>query len=370
VTSFWLEHSLDREHGGYFNCLDQDGTVYDTTKHMWLQSRMVWMFSRLYNSLEQRPEWLDAARLGLEFIREHGKTPEGRVYFSLTADGRPVALQRKLFSECFYSMALDEYSRATGDNALQREALEMFATVVQLADNPALLGRPVLAGQRSTQSLAIPMMMLCAAEQLSAGRSDFPYAGRMTGWVSQIFLHADPARKLVRENVAPDGSVLPGSEGRILNPGHAIEAGWFVLEYLLGRGITEGRERALEMIDWSFELGWDKDHGGIFYFLDSDGHSPVPLEWPMKLWWPLCESLYGMLLAWSVTGKEQYIKNFLTTWSYIDTHLIDKQHGEWYGYLDREGRPTHRFKGGPYKCFFHVPRALLFCVKLLEKHEN
>ncbi len=370
VTAFWLRHSLDREHGGYFNCLDCDGSVYDTTKHMWLQSRMVWMYSRMYNQFGGENAWLDAARLGLEFITKHGITSEGRAYFSLTREGRPVFIQRKLFSECFYSMALDEYSRATGDERLAAEALLMFDKVVELADNPRLLGRPVLEGQPEVSSMAIPMMLLCCADQLAAGRGDFPYLERMNGWVEQVMSHIDPKRKIVLENVAPGGGFLPGSEGRLLNPGHAIEAGWFVLEYARTHGQQQYVQRALQMIEWSFERGWDNEHGGIYYFLDADNRPPVQLEWQMKLWWPHCESLYGMLLAWKTSGNPKFLEYFERTWDYIDTHLIDRQSGEWFGYLDRQGQRTHQLKGGPYKCFFHVPRTLMFCAKLLEELEG
>ena len=370
VTAFWLRHSLDSDYGGYFNCLDRDGAVYDTTKHMWLQCRMVWMYSRLYNQFGAQESWLDAARLGLEFITRHGLTPEGRAYFSLTREGLPVFIQRKLFSECFYSMALDEYSRATGDKRLAAEALSMFDTVVELADNPSLLGRPVLEGQPQVSSMAVPMMLLCCAEQLAAGHENFPHSDRMDGWVKQVLSHIDPRRKIVLENVIPGGGALPGSEGRLLNPGHAIEAGWFVLEYAGRHGDSRYVEQALKMIEWSFERGWDNKHGGIYYFLDAQDRPPVQLEWQMKLWWPHCEALYGMLLAWKISGREKFLEYFERTWDYIDTHLIDREHGEWFGYLDRQGRKTHQLKGGPYKCFFHVPRTLMFCVNLLEETEG
>ncbi|HLA38918.1 MAG TPA: AGE family epimerase/isomerase, partial [Candidatus Glassbacteria bacterium] len=126
VIPFWLDHSIDTKHGGYFNCLDRDGSVYDTTKYLWLQGRMVWMFSYLYNHCEKNGRWLEAAARGVEFIRKYGKTPEGRVYFSLARDGRPVFIQRKPFAELFYSLALDEFSRASGDARLKAEAVETF----------------------------------------------------------------------------------------------------------------------------------------------------------------------------------------------------------------------------------------------------
>jgi N-acylglucosamine 2-epimerase len=366
VIPFWLSHSLDREHGGYFNCLDRDGRVYDTTKHMWLQSRQVWMLSRLYNTVERNPAWLDAARLGLEFIRKYGRNPEGRVYFSLTADGRPVSLQRKPFAECFFCLALLEYSRATNDPVLRAEAEELFARVRQWIADPAALGRPVLPGQSGANALAVPMMLLALADEFSLD-SDSPLWGEITGRsLEEIYLHVKPEQKLVFENVGPGGALLEGSEGRLLNPGHAIETGWFVLEQARRRKDQRARKIALEMIDWSFEKGWDAKNGGIFYFLDSGGFSPVQLEWSMKLWWPHAEAAYALLLAWRETGEKMFAERFEKVVEYSFSHFSDRQYGEWFGYLDCQGRPTHLFKGGPYKGCFHVPRFLWLCISLLE----
>src|SRR5215813_6960588 len=105
-----MKHSLDRESGGYFTCLTRDGRVYDTRKYVWLQGRAVWMLSRLYNELESRPEWLDAAGLIFEFLLRHGRDPEGRFYFSLTRDGQPAAYQRKPYSAVFAMLGMLEYA--------------------------------------------------------------------------------------------------------------------------------------------------------------------------------------------------------------------------------------------------------------------
>ena len=108
VIPFWEKHSPDHKHGGYFNCLDRDGKVFDTRKHIWLQGRQVWMFSKLFNTLEARPSWLNMAQLGAEFLVRHAMREDGRVYFSLTEDGKPLSMQRKIFSECFWIMAMAE----------------------------------------------------------------------------------------------------------------------------------------------------------------------------------------------------------------------------------------------------------------------
>jgi len=368
VIPFWLEHSLDRECGGYFTCLDRDGRVYDTTKFMWLQSRQVWMLSRLYNSLDKNEVWLDAARLGFEFIRKYGRDQSsGRVYFSLARDGRPLSIQRKIFAEVFYVMALNEYSRAAGDREINKEAVEIFEKVIKWAADPAALGRPLLEGQRPSSSLAVPMSILWMAEQLGRGGDEKAFQPFIDNSIKGILLHLKSEKKIVLENVAPDGSLLDGTNGRLINPGHAIEAGWFVLEEARKTGDREVKEKALKMIEWSLEKGWDKEYGGIFYFLDAEDFPSPHLEWFMKLWWPHCEAAYATLLAFRETGDKHFAALFQKVADYAFSRFSDPLYGEWFGYLDRHGMPTHTLKGGAYKGFFHVPRFLLLSIKLLEE---
>jgi N-acylglucosamine 2-epimerase len=367
VLPFWMNHSLDRECGGYFNCLDREGKVYDTTKYMWLQSRQLWMLSRLYNTVEKNPDWLEAARLGYDFIAAHGQSPEGRVYFSLDRQGRPKFIQRKVFAECFYIMALAEYSRAVGRPELKEEAVRMFRQVLRWVEDPSLLGRPVLEGSLPVSELAVPMIILALVDAIADESERAAYESLIEKCLSEIRLHVRPELKLVLENVAPDGSLLQSAQGRLVNPGHSIETGWFVLEEGLKRRDDSAKSLGLQMIDWSFERGWDKQHGGLYYFLDAEGLPPLQLEWFMKLWWPHCEATYAMLLAFSVTGENRYAERFEQVADYAFRHLSDPEHGEWYGYLDRRGSPTHTLKGGPYKGCFHVPRFLWLSVRLLEK---
>jgi len=334
---------------------------------MWLQCRQVWMLSRLYNTLEKRASWLEAAALGVDFIRKYGRDSRGRIFFSLSREGRPIFIQRKIFAECFYIMALDEYSRAVADLELKKEARELFDKVLLWKDDPAALGRPMLEGQPALSSLSVPMIVLWVADQLAKGEKNAPYKELMEKSTAEMLLHARHEEKIVLENVAPDGSPLEGGVGRLMNPGHAIEAGWFLLERAKKTADKELAETAVSMIEWSFEKGWDPEHGGIFYFLDSKGAPPFQLEWFMKLWWPHCEALYALLLAWHETGEQRFADWFEHVADYTLSRFRDPVHGEWFGYLDREGRPTHTLKGGAYKGCFHVPRFLLLCIKLLEK---
>ena len=337
---------------------------------MWIQGREVWIFSKFYRDIERKPQWLQMAKSGAEFLLKNAMRKEdGRVYFSLTSDGRPVSLQRKIFSECFYVMAFAEYSRASGNKEYLALAKEEFARIWDWAFDWRKVGRPSFEGETPVQNLAVPMILLNLIEELSDGNAQ-EYSLQVEECVRRLMLHVHPDKKTVFENVAPNGDFVDTPAGRHLNPGHAIEAGWFLQHWAQRLGRKDLEQKAIEIIRWSHDIGWDKEWGGYYYFLDHKGFSPTQLEWNMKLWWPHCEGMYAHLLNYSITGDQMDWNMFEMVDQYAFSHFRDPKFGEWYGYLDRRGEVTHRFKGGPYKCCFHVPRALWLCWRHLQKLEK
>jgi len=371
VLPFWLTNSLDREHGGFFNCLDRDGSVYDTKKHIWLQGRQVWMMSKVHNTVaagKSESQYLDAAHLGARFLRKNARTKDNRVYFSLTREGKPHFMQRKMFSECFYVMAMAEYARATGDKSARKEARCLFESVLEYAKDPSLLGRAVYKGGKPTSDLAVPMILLNLVEELR-DPGETAWADVEKWCVKRIDLHIRPELGLVLETVGVNGELIDSPEGRLVNPGHAIEAGWFLLAYAERNGLKDLAQKALQMMDWSYNYGWDNEYGGIYYFLDRTGRSPLQLEWPMKLWWPHCESMVAFIMAYESTGDARWVRLFDQVTDYSFDHFKDPRFPEWFGYLDRRGDVSQRFKGGPYKGCFHVPRSLFLVEQALGRIE-
>lgn len=369
VLPFWEKHSWDTVNGGFWNCLDRQGQRFDSTKYGWLQGRETWLFSKLYRTVEQKPLWLDMARSGARFLKEKALTKDNRIPFRMTATGEPVYIQRKIFSECFYVMALAEFGRASGESAYLDEAKRMFELVWQWAFDWRQVGRPAFAGETPLQMLAVPMILMNLIEELTDGQVG-AYAQELAQCQKAFLMHVKVDEKRVYEFVRPDGSLctdLP--EGRLLNPGHAIEAGWFLQHWALRQKDSALSALAQNIVRWSHAEGWDAEQGGLFYFLDAAGHSPTQLEWNMKLWWPHCEALYAHLLNYSLSGSSEDWELFKGTFDYTFEHFRDPEFGEWFGYLNRAGSVTQSFKGGPYKGAFHVPRSLLLCWNKLKELE-
>jgi N-acylglucosamine 2-epimerase len=368
VLPFWEQHSPDRSCGGYFTCLERDGRVYDTDKFVWLQARQVWMFSALYNRLEPREAWLDLARLGAGYLTRHGRDEDGNWYFALARDGRPLVQPYNIFSDCFAAMAFGQYALAAGDDASRDIAVRTWENILRREENPKGRYNKLVPGTRPMRSLALPMILANLVLELEglldAARVDATLEACLH---AVLDLHLDADRGLLYESVAPDGSHVDSFDGRLICPGHGLEATWFLMDVAERRGDAAMAGRCVDAALRTLEFGWDPEHGGLYYFTDADGHPPDKLEWDRKLWWAHLEALVALLKGFRLTGRAGCAAWFERVHEYAWARFPDAEHGEWFGYLDREGRVFLPLKGGKWKGCFHVPRGLWLCGEELGK---
>ncbi len=368
VMPFWLRHGMDQEHGGILTSLNRDGSVMDTDKSIWFQGRAGWMWATLYREVEARPEWLEAARSCVAFSRRHGHGPEGKMWYAVTREGRPLRMRRYVFSEAFAAISYAAFARVGGDTA--REALEAFAVYLRYSFEPGVMAAKYEA-TRPSKGLAPLMIGVVTAQELRAALGDEVVRGKsltdwIAGWIGEIerdFLKREEGALL--EVVGLDGEIMDHAEGRTLNPGHALECAWFVMQEGRLQGNASYVQLGLTILDGMWERGWDREHGGILYFTDLRG-LPVQEYWhDMKFWWPHCEAIIATLLAWKLTGEERYAAMHQQVHEWSFGHFPDRELGEWYGYLHRDGRVAQPAKGNLFKGPFHLPRMLWFCGREL-----
>lgn len=367
VIPFWLEKSQDKEFGGYFTCLDRDGSVYDTDKFIWLQGREVWMFATLYNKVEKRQEWLDCAIQGAEFLKKYGHDGNLNWYFSLDREGNPLVEPYNIFSYTFAVIAFGQLSIATGNAEYADIAKRTFDIVLSKVDNPKGKWNKAAAGARQLKSFALPMILCNVALEIEPLlEPDFLKRTIDTCIHEVMDVFYRPELGLIVEHLDTDGNLVDCFDGRLLNPGHAIEAMWFIMD--LGKRLNRPEliEKAVRIALNEAEYGWDKEPGGIFYFMDRLGHPCQQLEWDQKLWWVHIETLITMLKGYQLTGNEECLKWFERVHEYTWSHFTDAEHPEWYGYLNRQGEVLLPLKGGKWKGCFHVPRGLFQCWQILE----
>ena len=366
---FWQRHSPDHKFGGFMTFLDADGTVVCTDKPMWVIGRITWLFSKLYNTVEQKDEWLSFAKQGIDFIRQYGFDKDGRMYYATTRDGRPLRKRRYVFTETFGVVALAEYAKATNNGQAKQEAKNLYQLILRYRNTPSLLEPKGYPETRQLKPHGMPMILLAMTQVLRQIDDDPLYEDVINNAIAEVrddFLK--PEFKVLLENVGPDGEFLDEPVGRSVNPGHAIETSWFIMEEARYRNNDETLIKlALQILDWSLDIGWDEEFGGIFYFRDCKGYPCPEYEHDMKLWWPHNEAIYATLLAYYLTADEKYSQWHakLHNWAYA--HFPDKINGEWFGYLHRDGTVSSTLKGNMWKGPFHLPRMQLNCWKLLEE---
>ena len=367
VLPFWSQHSLDREQGGYFTCLDREGNVYDTDKFIWLQNRQLWTYSMLYNRLEPRSEWLDIARNGAEFLTKHGRDDQGNWYFALDRAGQPLVQPYNIFSDCFAAMAFSQYALAASSAEAKEIALQAYNNVLRRQSNPKGKYNKVYPGTRSLKSLAIPMILANLSLEMDWLLPSNALEEILTQTVQEVMADfRDDQTGLIYENITPEGKHLDCFDGRLINPGHGIEAMWFVMDIARRYNDLHLINQAVDVILNILNFSWDKEHQGIYYFLDVQGHPPQQLEWDQKLWWVHLETLVALLMGFNLTGREECWTWFNRVHDYTWNHFADFEYGEWFGYLNRRGEILLNLKGGKWKGCFHLPRALYLCWQQLE----
>jgi N-acylglucosamine 2-epimerase len=365
VIPFWEKHSIDWEQGGYFTCLDPEGKVYDTDKFIWLQNRQVWTFSMLYNQLEQRENWLEIAKHGANFLAENGRDTEGNWYFALNREGKPLVQPYNIFSDCFAAMAFSQYALASGENWAKEVALQAYNNVLRRKDNPKGKYSKTYPGTRPMKTLAVPMILANLSLEMNWLLESSQLEEVLDATVQEVmndFLYAG----LMYENVAPDNSLVDCFEGRLINPGHGIEAMWFIMDIARRRTDKTLINQAVDVVLNILNFGWDEQYGGIYYFLDVKGYPPQQLEWNQKLWWVHLETLVALSMGYLLTKREECWQWYQKVHDYTWRHFADSEYGEWFGYCDRYGEVLLNLKGGKWKGCFHVPRALYLCWQQFE----
>lgn len=369
VVDFWLKHGMDPVYGGVYTCLDRTGKIYSTDKSVWMQGRCGWMFAHMCNVYGVKKEWLDASKSCLDFMEAHciNRAAGDRMYFTVTEDGQPLRQRRYFFSEAFYASANAEYYGVTGDKEClerARRAYNLYWDLAHGGTDPVGMGPKTIPETRSGRAFGQPMIILNVISILLRVDPEHKaeYEDRAQQCVDEIFKYfVKPDLKCVLENVAPDGTArLNYTEGRTVNPGHDIEGVWFILEHARRTGDTSLIPKAAQIFDWAIDLGWDKEYGGLLYFVDCLGLPPEAYEHDMKLWWPHNEILISSMMLYRDTKDEKYLDWFYKTLDYCKEHFSDPEYGEWYGYLRRDGKPTMpSTKGSTFKGPFHLPRCLI-----------
>ncbi len=367
VLPFWIKNSKDEVNGGYFTCLDREGKVFDTDKFIWLQNRQVWTFANFYSKIERNHDWLEMAVHGADFLEKYGRAPDGNWYFALSKEGKPLVKPYNIFSDCFAAMAFAALYRATDEKKYAGISKTTFFNILDRQHNPKGEYSKLIAENRQLKNFALPMILSNLSLELE-NILDPSLVNELTKGIVEDILGGFYSTEfgVILENVNSDGSFSDTFDGRLFNPGHNLEAIWFMLD-IAERNDDQVLIQNLVSIALSvIKKGWDEQYQGIYYFLDLKGAPPQQLEWDQKLWWVHLEAMVCMIKAYRLTGNAACKEWFLRLHQYSWQHFRDPEFGEWFGYLNRRGEVLLNLKGGKWKGCFHVPRALYQIYNTLE----
>ncbi len=360
VLPFWLENAIDKEYGGIFTCLDKEGNIYGEEKSVWFQGRALYIFSHAYNSGLKDKSYLDAAKKIYDFLPLCGDA-NGRMYFTVTRDGKEIQKRRYYFSETFAAIGCCEYYLASGDEKAKALAEKYFDIAYAIYCNPELT-TPKFNPETSPYKALSPSMIMLSTAQVLRQIGKEKYDKIANEMVTKILKHFTKYGLL--ENIGLNDEFVDTPTGRTLNPGHSLEAAWFLMAEGQYKNDMSLMKIAKDIIDISMKHGYR--NGGIIAFCDCLGKPAGALEWDMQLWWPQCEALIANRLCYEIFKEEKYLKWYEDLKEYTFSHFADEESGEWYGYLHYDGTVANTLKGNIFKGPFHLPRMLL----LLDKIEN
>ncbi len=380
VMPFWLNHAVDTKNGGVYTCVDRRGNLTSTDKSVWFQGRFAWVNAYLCGVYGYDEAMYQAAKSCIDFMNDHCIDPaDGRMFFTVTAEGAPLRKRRYFFSETFYIIANAEFAAAFGDETALANARKYFDFVYGIycdrSSDPYKITPKSFGDTRQTLAFAEPMILLNVSAVMR--RCDPENAEKykkisksLQKEITNKFYH--PEIKAVLESVGADGSFEDHySGGRVVNPGHSIEASWFLLDDACHFNDASLMQIAENIFNWSMDWGWDTENGGLEYFKDVYGHPPETLEQDMKLWWPQCEVLIASIRLYEETGKEEYAEWFKKVDKYVFEKFADPEFPEWYGYLHKDNSPLWPpCKGNSFKGPFHLPRMLAMVEQSLARLEQ
>ena len=363
VMPFWMRYGLGSADGALNNCIDDDGRLKSADRFMWSQGRALWVFSALYNRIEQRQEWLDVAHRVFGYLRNRGRNKHGDWVYHVDGEGNIVEGDTSIYVGGFVLAGLSEYFRATQNQDAAALALDTYDRSLARINAPGSYDIRPYHLPKGMRNLGVRMVFTLYFYELghTLGRPDIISEAARLG--DEILGFIDPTSGLGREFTLLDGNVDDSPLGRVCIPGHVIEGLWFYISTTLAdRGDKTTIARCCELIRAHLEAGWDKEHGGVRLAVDATGAGPAAWEKAdCKPMWAQMECLVATMLAHQHTGDQWCMEWHERIRNYAYSHYPTPA-GDWTQWLGRDNAPIPPFVL-PVKDPFHLPRCLMYLIK-------
>ncbi|MEW6234697.1 MAG: AGE family epimerase/isomerase [Candidatus Omnitrophota bacterium] len=379
ILPFWLERSLDGKNGGFIGRMANDLTVIeDAPKGLILNARLLWTFSSVFRwNCDFR--CLELAQRAYEyFVRFFWDGEYGGAFWLLDAQGRCLDDKKKIYGQAFCVYALSEFSQAFRCEAALQRAQNIYRLIEEYSHDEEGLGyfetcnrdwtlaedcRLSDKDMNEKKSMNNHLHLLEAYANLYRVWKEDSLRRRLLELIDifqqKIF---DPAQAHFRHFF--NERWIPQSASYTF--GHDIEGSWLLWKAVeaLGDKSLEPKVRkmALSLADAVFSQGFDAD-GGLFY----EGERETIID-HNKEWWPQAEAVVGLLNAYQLSSEDKYFHTARKCWDFIENRIVDRQRGEWFWRVSREGTPDESEpKVSEWKGPYHNTRACLEILRRLQR---
>jgi mannobiose 2-epimerase len=376
ILPFWLKYTIDDEYGGFRGQISNDLTIDPhAAKGLILNARILWTFSKAF-SIYRDPVYLATARRTYDYLTRFFWDAEfGGVYWMLDYLGKPHDTKKRIYGQAFTVYALAEYFHASGDAEAQEKAMRLVGSIESASHDDAHGGY----FETYERDWMLAQDQRLSDVDMDEKKSMNTHLHLMEAYATLLRFHEDATVRLrLRElieifldhiiDAATHHFILFFKEewtpqSNRISFGHDIEGSWLLCEAaeILGdAGLIERvREVAVKMAEAVYEQGQDSD-GGLLYEAD-----PAGITDSDRHWWPQAEAVVGFLNTYELTGQQKFLDAAERSWAFIENHIVDHQHGEWFWRVSKTGVPSREeHKVDPWKCPYHNSRA---CFEVMER---
>ncbi len=383
VLPFWIDHAVDKEHGGLLGRLDREGhPIPPGDKSVVLISRSLWSFSEAYRRYPD-PAYQKMAAECLKFLRDKmWDKQHGGYYFMVSREGRVLDATKQLNPMSYVMEGLAEYALAFHDPQVAREALDLFEVIDEHAHDNEHGGYriaftedwqfiknyedgPNAAGSFGRKSYDWHLGLVEALATLYDVTGDSRVRLRLNELLD-IFVDkiVDAETGYGRYYFTDDWKVADrDGDSKQSEYGLDLEASWLLVKAAERVGRNQDpkiRRASLALVDHALRYGFDQQHGGVYRY----GPATGPADNRDMEWWQQCEALVAFLNAYHLTGDARYWQAFDLEARFVTDRFVDHQYGEVYTAIFHDGKIDSE-KVGPWKAQYHVTRAFLEIIARL-----
>jgi mannobiose 2-epimerase len=380
ILDFWQRNAIDKDNGGFYGKIDNDNTIFkQAPKGSVLNSRILWTFSAAYH-LTQNESYLATAQRAFEYFRDHFIDKEfGGVYWTVDFKGNPLDTKKQIYALAFAIYGLSEFYISSKNEAAKDLAIELYNTILKYCydhENGGYIEaltrdwkeiedlRLSDKDANEKKSMNTHLHLLEAFANLYRSCTDEKLEEKITELIYIFFNHIiDPET----HHLILFFDEKWNKKSQTVSYGHDIEAAWLIEE---AAGIIKNKSLLQQVEQYAVTLaaaatdGLDTD-GGLWYEYDIAKDDLIK----EKHWWPQAEAMVGLFNAWQITRDEKFLQRSVSSWNFIQHHILDQKNGEWFWGIKEDKTVMNEDKVGIWKCPYHNGRACLELIKRIKLFE-